>query len=263
MLRMIRDMPNLKTAIPELKKPSPTMALRNRIKDRFRGKWLDEYLDALNFDNTSRIGGVAAWKHAAPYFDESFAKVNASVIFTIRNPYSWLISLYKRPHHAKGISCKNLEQFVDFPWMTMAKDRVAPVLNSPMGLWNEKLRAYGEFQDCCDIPYYQIRFEDFVQKPVESLAAALGSFGFETNGLVAIPLSVKNENHSATGLADYYRQEKWRLRLTRQSVALINQHTNWQIAERFGYQMLDPKQFPIEIEQDYRARFPVNFSSKV
>lgn len=261
MLQMIRNMPNLTTAIPDLKKPAQTLELQKRVKDRFRGKWLDEYIDTINLDNRNRVGGVAAWKHAAPYFDPSFAKAEASVIFILRNPYSWLISLYKRPHHAKGISCETLEQFIDFPWMTIAKDRVAPVLNSPMNLWNEKLSAYADFQECCDIPFYQIRFENFVQNPVETLAAALVSFGFETDGLAAIPLSVKNKSHSATGLADYYAQEKWRQRLTRQSVALINQHTDWQVAKRFGYEKLDPKQFPIEISQEFQARFPSEFSS--
>jgi len=263
MLQMIRNMPNLTTVIPELKKPSTTLDLKNRIKDRLRGKWLTKYIEAIKFDNQSRVGGVAAWKHAAPYFDTSFAKAETSVIFILRNPYSWLISLYKHPHHAQGISCETLEQFTDFPWMTIPKDRIASVVNSPMCLWNEKLRAYADFQDRCDIPFHQIRFEDFVQNPVEALTAALVSFGFEANGLAAIPLVVKNKNHSATGLADYYQQERWRLRLTRQSVALINQHTDWQVAERFGFKKLDPKQFPIEIPQEYQARFPDEFLSRV
>ncbi len=144
-LKMVRAMPNLTTVVPDMKKPSDFKEMQRRIKDRFRGKWLDEYMEAFSFENRNRVGGVAAWKHAAPHFDQSYAKAEANVVFVVKNPYSWMVSLYKRPHHAKGISCETLEQFVDHPWLTLPKDRVDAVLNSPMYLWNEKLRAYADF----------------------------------------------------------------------------------------------------------------------
>lgn len=261
MLQMIRAMPNLTTAVPDLKKPTQIKEMQRRIKDRFRGKWLDEYMEAFSFENRNRVGGVAAWKHAAPYFDQSYAKAEAKVVFVVKNPYSWMVSLYKRPHHAKGISCETLEQFVDYPWLTQPKDRVDTVLNSPMCLWNEKLRAYADFQDCCNIPFYQFSFEDFIRFPVKTMATALAFFDIDSTGLAAISMPAKRKSFKTEDLQDFYTKEKWRQRLTRQSVALINQHTNWQVAKRFGYEMLDPKQFPIEIAQEFQARFPAEFLS--
>jgi len=262
-LQMIRAMPNLTTVVPDLKKPPKIKEMQRRIKDRFRDKWLDEYMEAFSFENRNRVGGVAAWTHAAPYFDQSYAKAGANVVFVTKNPYSWMVSLYKHPHHAKGISCEVLEQFVDYPWLTLPKDRVEMVLNSPMCLWNKKLRAYADFQDICDIPVYQFSFESFVRLPVKTMTAALDSFGIDSTGLAAIPIAAKRKILMADELPDYYNKEQWRQGLTRQSVALINQHTDWQVAKRFGYEKLDPKQFPIEINQEYQSRLPSDFSSKV
>ncbi len=95
------------------------------------------------------------------------------------------------------------------------------------------------------------------------MAAALDFFDIDSTGLAAIAMPAKRKAFEVKCLQGFYAKEKWRQRLTRQSVALINQHTDWQVAERFGYKMLDPKQFPIEIAQGFRARFPTEFLPRV
>ncbi len=250
MIQMVRMLPHLTTANPALRKPPEILLLKTRIEDRLRGRWLKEYLEALNFDNRARVGGVSAWKHTRPKFDDSFAAAGASVIITVRNPYSWLISFAKRPYHAHGRTGVTLEQFIDFPWLTIPRDRLEAVLPSPMTLWNEKLRSYIAFKKTCTTPLHFMNFENFVQDPVKQMTNALQSFDLDPTGLAEISHSTKDNTRTAEDIRNFYAAEQWRSRLTRQSVALINDFTDWKVAAHFGYEMLNPRDFPMNLPSD-------------
>src|SRR5436190_895293 len=44
-------------------------------------------------------GPLEAWKHCATNFPDASAFASALVVFTLRHPASWLLSLYKHPYH--------------------------------------------------------------------------------------------------------------------------------------------------------------------
>ncbi|MGD1854735.1 MAG: hypothetical protein ACFB2W_10825 [Leptolyngbyaceae cyanobacterium] len=89
------------------------------------------------------------WKHAAivpeklekhPHFEET------GFIFLVKNPYTFLKSLHKRPYHSLIQLPKNIDKFIDMPWPTLSRDNIShALLNNPIELWNYKVASYLNF----------------------------------------------------------------------------------------------------------------------
>lgn len=109
--------------------------------------WRKVYMDALR-DNVSHYNApLAMWKHAAPRWDETFVTQNVHTIFCVRNPYSWALSMARKPYHMKARRTDDFLTFIKRPWLTERRDNTGIILCSVMDLWNKKLRAYAEFAD--------------------------------------------------------------------------------------------------------------------
>lgn len=256
---MLSNLPTTHVANKALRKTDEIRALELRVKERFRSNWAKKYLRGIMHDNRIRVGGVGGWKHAAPQFDSSFAKANSCVIFAIKNPYSWLISLVNNPYHIQGYGCSSLEQFVDCPWLTKPIDNTLAVLPSPMALWNEKLRAYLKFESESDVPNARVKFEDFVRDPITALGDALQHFGVDPSGLQLRDDSTKDDDRKYDDIKKFYADEDWMRFLNRQTVAVINGYTDWEIAAAFGYSALDPNDFPIDLTKEKSAYLAKQF----
>ncbi len=243
--KMLRPMPHVSAALPGGPIRSTRLdALEKRIRASLQGHWLRMYLDAVMDERRNLAGGIGAWKHAAPQFDDSFERARAHIVFMVRDPYSWMVSFARRPYHIRASRRYALEDFIDTPWLTIGRDRLQSVLESPLDLWNLKLQAYGRFQAQSTRPCAVIRFEDFVRDPVAELGATLRDFGIPTDGLALIERSTKDEGLSHDEIRSYYQNDSWQMRLTQKSVTLINRFIDWEVAEKFGYAPMDPADFP-------------------
>lgn len=222
-----------------------------QVTSIYSGPWKRVYREAIKDVRAREMGALGTWKHAAPEFDPVFAAMNVSVLFLVRNPYSWVQSLNRRPYHCMGRRQQELEDFLVFPWLTVGRDNVEPILSSPMYLWNLKLRAYDRFRSAAadaGVRTAVLRFEDFVQNSVLSLNRALTSMGVEPGLLKAIPGDTKAKGQPGRERRHFYLNELWREDLTSGAVSLINDMVDWDIAEAHGYAQLDPADFPDETE---------------
>ncbi|MEM9164412.1 MAG: hypothetical protein AAGC54_15255, partial [Cyanobacteria bacterium P01_F01_bin.4] len=114
------DVHELPGSVP---KPIDTMRSRPIIK---------ETLKDLYFATTFRHN--LGWKHA---FVKANRVLKASDQLAIRpafititkNPYSWLLSLYKRPYHQykKKEHRPDFETFIASPWKTVGREDLHPV----------------------------------------------------------------------------------------------------------------------------------------
>ena len=224
--------------------PSTTDGPVFRHKKRWK-KGFDRELfkDAMEDIRRWNDGGVSAWKHAAPIIDGSYAKKKTPVIFIVRDPYSWIVSFYRKPYHARSGPFPTLEAFLQHPWQTVQRDNVAPVLLSPMMLWNEKLRAYRRFIEAAPVPATVLYFEDFVQNPVASLGAAMERLGVDSAGLKAVDQPTKSWGLSEADRVAYYKSEAWAAKISPTSAALINRYLDWGVAGYFGYSQRSPLAF--------------------
>lgn len=217
-------------------------ALRQAIEGAYKGKWRKVYRDALRDNEQAVASPVRDWKHALPVWDEAYTMAQAHVVFCVRNPYSWVLSLARRPYHQKGPKTARLLDFVTQPWLTVARDNMPAVLGSPMELWNEKVAAYGEFARLGDVPMRVIGFERFVANPVSEVQGMLAGFGIPSGEIRAVP-STKDAARLAD-IATYYAREDWKGALSFEVVEAINASLDWGVAAQHGYYRLEPSEFP-------------------
>ena len=213
------------------------------VERQYKGPWKRVYREAIKDVRTETLGPIGTWKHAAPVYDSAYRAARVSVLFVIRNPYSWIASLYRRPYHNMGRQADSLPEFVSFPWRTVGRDNVERILPSPVCLWPLKVRAYRTFEAAAArdaVACAWLSFEDFVQYPVRSLSDALAKLNLPCKGLAAMSRPTKPRGRSAEERRRYYAREGWRAELCARSVAAINQRIDWTLAAEHGYARLDP-----------------------
>ncbi len=232
-------------------------AIIEQICAMYTGPWRRVYREAVKDLRDKEMGELARWKHAAPAYDPIYKELDVAVLFLVRNPYSWVQSLSRRPYHCLGRRQQNLEDFLVFPWLCVGRDNVEPILNSPMQLWSLKLAAYRKFQARAaqdGVRSAVVRFEDFVQNPVFAMTRALHSIDVESGGLKAVAAATKPEYEYGMDRKTFYLNECWREDLTSSSVKFINEMVDWSLADSFGYTQLDPETFPNQDDLDRKRR---------
>jgi len=217
--------------------------LRAVIEGTYKGKWRKIYRDALRDNEQALACPTKAWKHSLPIWDEAFVKKRAHVVFCVRNPYSWALSLARRPYHQKGPKTVRTQDFVTQPWLTVSRDNMDAVLRSPMELWNGKVAAYGAFMRRAEVPTRVIRFERFVADPEAEVRQVLSDFGIGFKNVRSV-VSTKNSSMTLEDISAYYRREDWKGALTKDTVEAINGAIDWELAAQYGYYRLDPATFP-------------------
>ena len=211
------------------------------------GPWKRVYKEAARDSFEELLGPVGAWKHTAPVFSGDFAHHDVSVLFLVRNPYSWALSLHRQPYHIMGPRRADLLSFFNEPWLTLGRDRVERILISPLDLWSLKLAAYRRFErnaEAAGVPFATLRFEDFVADPAGALTASLQKLGDGVTGIEVLEAPTKPNGMDAKTRQNYYGRETWKADLTAQAVSFINARVDWELAQSYGYQRLDPDDFP-------------------
>lgn len=239
---MLRALDGVSISFPDY--PMPDLdVLSNQIEKNMTGYHLALFRDALEDIRRSRLAGLSAWKHAAPVVDGSYFEKAASVLFLVRDPYSWIAALYRHPYHMRARKPESLVAFLQCPWLTTQRDNIGPILGSPMMLWNQKLEAYHAFAEAAPVPSTVLAFEAFVTDPVTSLAAALARFGISSRGLAEIEQPTKNKGVDRAARIAYYKSAAWEKEISPEAATLINDLVDWDIAARFGYSRRDPAEF--------------------
>ena len=184
------------------------------------------------------LGPLSGWKHGVPIFHEDFVRHDVNVAFTVRDPYSWVLALHRHPYHCLHEMEPTLEEFAQLPWLTMERDGLAPIVPSPADLWNLKLASYAKFIEEAEqygVKTDIIRFEKFVLNPVEELERVLAGFDISAKGLSYDANSTKKGGLTGNARRDYYAKEKWRAEISPDTVGLLTEQIDWEIASKFGY----------------------------
>ena len=53
-----------------------------------------------------------------------------------KNPYSWLLSLYRRPYHQHYTTKPSFEKFLETTWRTVHRENLQTMIFNPVQLWN-------------------------------------------------------------------------------------------------------------------------------
>jgi len=185
------------------------------------------------------------------------------MVHMVRDPYSWLIALARRPYHMKGPNAASLEAFTQRPWMTERREGMPSVVASPLSLWSLKMAAVQDsVQQAAEagLPSAVVRFEDFVQDPAGQATRVIAALGLPQTELAPQQDNTKPGAPSLVVLRTYYREEQWASWLTETAVARINDQMDWALAGQFGYQKRAPQDYPAEVSEEVAARMAVEMS---
>lgn len=183
------------------------------------------------------------WKHG---------KVNLSLVETHRdlhlitfvtltkNPYSFLLSLYKKPYHNQATPAQSFTTFLNSSWTTQDRENVSiDNIKSPIDLWNIKNKSYKQLIERYPQQTINVRYEDLLRDPQLTLAQISNKARSPLKSTFEnIEKSTKKENSTFQDYQTYYLQEEWKAELRAEHIDLINNSLDAELMEFFGYSTL-------------------------
>ncbi len=199
-----------------------------------------EYTKNLYFWLT--YGTNLGWKHAYVRTDwMSPSRVRDTGFVTLtKNPYSFLLSLYKRPYHLKDDKPRNLMEFLQRDWRLQHRDNMdVHRLDNPVALWNLKNKSYIELAEKFPHQVYNMTYEHLLSDYRGELDAIKDKLELSTRGSYGnISESTKEDAKSNTYYQDYYLKEEWRGELSPEHIEFINRHLDKDVMAFFQYEYL-------------------------
>ncbi|USR41528.1 hypothetical protein L1F06_008915 [Ectopseudomonas hydrolytica] len=218
--------------------PSVVPANIKRYQDKWPG---NEWLRDLYF--MSSYGRNLGWKHAAvnwPRLKRTglYKRNSVTVVTLTKNPYAWLLSLYKRPYHQYYAKKPSFSEFLTRPWKTVWREGMPRWMESPVHLWNAKNASY--LRDADEDRALHLRAEDTLidpQQVIERIAQVAGMVRpSEFRNVLA---STKDGSKDFNYYRDYYLGESWRSGLAEQDIEIINRQLDKRLVRRYGYALID------------------------
>ncbi len=181
------------------------------------------------------------WKHSMVIPDrlyETTVYLEEIMFITLtKNPYSWLLSLYRRPYH----SVRNYSSFSDFlssPWKTVGRDNYVKEFLNPIDMWNKKNASYLLFKN--NLSVMNLRYEELIYNPFEILTKTAQYMNLirKYNKLKNVVRSTKDSNKNFRYYQEYYLKEKWKNNLKDQEIEIINDSLDEKTMNHFSYKIL-------------------------
>ena len=199
------------------------------------------------FFRATRKGNLG-WKHAfapSPTALRDARPAPQEILFLTltKNPYAWLVSLYRRPYHARR-RYSSFSQFLSEPWRSVRRENGATSFSNPIELWNQKTASYLNLGDYAN--RVLCRYEDLLADPLDFLETLCREHGIARR-LVPfenIREATKGSDRGKTfeDYRDEYLTERWRDRLEADNLLLINESLDADLMARLRYARIDPSE---------------------
>jgi hypothetical protein len=185
--------------------------------------------------------GHLGWKHSFPdhqRISRHIVSNETGLITLTKNPYSFLLSLYKRPYHYKGDLPGKFGDFIRSPWHTLRREHSKSTsFDNPIVLWNLKNRAYIDLQRSFPSRTVNLNYEMLITDPETTILYLSDFFSLERVSEVFQNKfeSTKGGVMNFDGYHQYYLQEEWISQLKAEDIAFINQWLDQEVMVHFGY----------------------------
>ncbi|MFO7723701.1 MAG: hypothetical protein R6V49_10820 [Bacteroidales bacterium] len=188
--------------------------------------------------------GHLGWKHAFPDPQRirQFKGYDETGLVTLtKNPYSFLLSLYKHPYHYKGNIPDNFSEFIRSRWHTLRRENCRKShFENPVMLWNSKNRAYMALQESFPFRTVNLTYEKLIADP-EDIIRHLGQF-FDlesaSDKFMNIHQSTKGSDKDFSAYREFYMHERWRDEISPEDLGYISRFLDSSVTEYYGYQTL-------------------------
>lgn len=185
------------------------------------------------------------WKHRLPPPDRRFHRFETrfncelTVVTLSKNPYAWLLSLYRRPYHLKVKTKQTFEEFLQLPYEPLRREGMKDKSVSMPELWNIKNRAYTElaFDRSINIASEAILAD---QKSVVRKICTLSHISLKSDQVKEHLVSTNDTSKDTESYRDYYLNERWKKEISPRAAQLINEQLDLKILETLGYEVYSP-----------------------
>lgn len=163
---------------------------------------------------------------------------NLSFLTITKNPYAWLLSLYRRPYHQYWRQTPEFTVFLTSPWRTLGRENAPQEFPNPVELWNAKNASYIQLKK--QFPALNLKYEDVLFDPksaVESIQEMSSCKWRRQPFHNANPLS-GSRYRDFLFYRTYYLEEQWKQALSSNEIGLINERLNGDLLAYFQYERL-------------------------
>jgi hypothetical protein len=187
--------------------------------------------------------GVAdphSWKHCSTNPMDPAAFDQTLVLFCLRHPASWFVSLFRNPYHALAELPEKIAHFVEFRWETPERENLSGASFRPLELYNAKLHSYLEFAKRLESQGMEcafIRQEDLLLNSKQVFSSLAPKLLHSRKRFRRRLRSAKNGWMPLFIVERYYARERWKESL-RGCEAAINRQVDWGALKSFGYEPL-------------------------
>lgn len=157
-----------------------------------------------------------------------------------KNPYSWLLSLYRRPYSLQVKPEITFEDFLTMPWQTTGRDNLRRRrLKSPVELWNLKNASYLALSNA--LPIVHLTTEFIFSDPDTTIRRIADAFNIRrlTDKFLDYERSTKDRSKDSNYYRDYYANEKWREQLSKAAIDTINANIDKDLLRHYGYELIE------------------------
>lgn len=188
-------------------------------------------------------GRNLGWKHTRVKPESELRRYdilqNGICFVTVtKNPYSWLLSMHRRPYHRYYGEKPDFHTFLRSPWKTVGRDNYESVLRDPVELWNIKNKSYLRLKS---LETANITSESVLADPKALIDRLSDSFSIpkSDNYFSNLDESTKEKSKNFDYYRDYYLNERWKDELSDESISIINSRLDRNLVDYFGYELLD------------------------
>jgi hypothetical protein len=196
------------------------------------------YLEKLlqkNFKINIADFQTLGWKHRLAPDKEELAKADEHLIYLIliKNPYSWLRSMHRKPYNHEELKKLSFNQFIEFPYGDY---------RNPVIMWNDKYTSYLKMeQNVKNITF--IKYEDLLEFPEKILTDLKNKFNLKTSLFWFSDINNQLTNHHGEMKKkfhkNYYLKEKWKSEYTPKTLDLVNKYLDRNLMHQFNYKILN------------------------
>jgi hypothetical protein len=193
-----------------------------------------EWLLKKNLDATLLDSYDFGWKHRiAPSKDELTEKMKQEVLYLclVKNPYSWLISMHKRPYHHESLHKLSLMEFIKYSYGDY---------RNPIVMWNQKNDSYVKMEEYVQL-HEIVKYEEILEDPPKFMNLLAEKFGFSKPAIFKNISSLLTNSHGIKSQSfhkDYYLNEDWRKNLRHDHVKEINSWLDRDLMQKLNYSII-------------------------
>ncbi|MCT4555900.1 MAG: hypothetical protein N4A53_14525 [Pelagimonas sp.] len=190
----------------------------------------------------NNFNGSLGWKHSLPPVDRiaQIAGPDLGIVGLTKNPYSWLLSMYRRPYQ-NFAPAESFEAFVTAPYPTVPRELMTEQGLTPVQLWCAKARGYLALQKALPQQVAVLRYEDFLADEDAVLSRLETDWSLAPKGArQQVSESAKGDKQGYSDYQRYYLEEEWRAKLSDEAVQAITAQLDPDVMAAIGYKALTP-----------------------